>query len=283
MNGVFIYDPIHAFRAPTVKAVTCRMSPSHQIPAIDRGIDVIEAIAASGRAPISDLSARLRIPRSTVYRLLNSLQARGVVTRDADGSYGLGPWLLRMARAVPAGPDLPTLARPVLERLADAVDNAAKLSVRDGDEALVVAVAPSPRGYGLNVQVGRRFPLHAGAASKMLLAHATDALPRRLARLTRQTISDRALLLAELAHIRAEGVAEDRGEFAEGICAIAAPVMDATGGCPAVVSVPFLAAEPAWRIREIRRAVIAAARELTAALGGGVPADQPAARSRNAL
>jgi len=171
---------------------------AHRIPAMERAVDVLEGLAA-GAAGIRDLTVRLGIPRSTVYRVLNSLEARGLAVRGSDNLYRLGPQLPRLARAVPSGFDLVAVSRPLMEDLARALRCSVKLSVLDAGVALVVATAESPETYSVTTQVGRRFPLHAGAASKVLLAFSGEGLGRRLLGgalpgLTPATITDPATL-----------------------------------------------------------------------------------------
>lgn len=245
---------------------------AHRIPAIDRAVDVMEALA-TGPSAIRDLGARLGIPRSTVYRVLNSLEARGMVVRGADAAYRLGPQLLRLARAVPAGFDLVALARPLMDALAHGLRCSVKLSVLDDDQALVVAVAESPETYAVTTQVGRRFPLHAGAASKVLAAFGPETLRERLfagplSRLTPDTITDGAALRDALRAIRAAGHAEDAGEFAPGIRARAVPVFGPEGACVAALSIPYLDGTPAGREAEIQSALLRCASAITARLGG---------------
>src|SRR5882724_3782177 len=186
----------------------------HRIPVIDRMMDVLFFLEKrSGGATIRDLVDRLRLPRTTVYRILNTLQFHDVVRRSSDGSYRLGPRLLALAaRAIGDAHDfdLAALSKPHLERLSHETGEACKLSVRDGDGVLVVAGAQGTREYALTVVPGQRLPLHAGAASKILLAFApkdelTEFLGRPLARYTSRTLIDWKRLQAELARIRRQG------------------------------------------------------------------------------
>jgi DNA-binding IclR family transcriptional regulator len=240
----------------------------HGIPALERAIDILECLAASGDAlSIRDIAARTGLVRSTVYRSLNTLQSRSFVRQENATTYVLGPQLLRLARAVPRGVDLVELARPVLQKLAADIGASAKLSVLDGGDALVVATAEGPGAYSITTQVGRRFPLHAGGASKMLLAHAPASLrsaymARDLARFTDHTITDPKRLGRELDHVLAAGLSLDQGEYAEGVHAAAVPVMDPAGACVAALSAPFPATSSAERVADI----VAALREAASAL-----------------
>lgn len=243
------------------------MIPDHRIPAIDRAIEVLDVLAVQGSASITALSTALSIPRSTVYRLLNSLEAHAVVVKDGDGTYQLGPRLLRWGYAVGLGTDLVSTCRPFMDRLARELAESVKLSMLDDNSALVVAVAESPGSYSVSTRVGRRFPLHAGAASKVLLAYSSEASPeqlrqRSLDRLTPHTLTDPLLLEAALRTVRAEGLARDDAEYTEGVSAVAAPVFDAAGTCVAALSVPFFPGSSEEHIATISRGV----RETAAAI-----------------
>jgi DNA-binding IclR family transcriptional regulator len=254
---------------------SAKPSAKHRIPVIDRMMDVLALLERrNDGASIRELVARLHLPRTTVYRILNTLQLHDMVRRSADGDYRLGPRLLALAaRAVDLdGVDLPVLARPHLERLSAATGEACKVSVIDRDGLLVCAVSEGKREYALTVVPGQRLPLHAGAAGKVLLAHLPpDELARFLAlplpRHTARTLADPKRLGRELARIRRQGWAEDKGEFSPSICAMAAPIPDRAGKIIAALSVPFLAGSAASHIAKIRVAVIATA--------GAIAADLP--------
>lgn len=248
---------------------------AHRIPAVERAAALLDALAQAPQAggQIRDLSAALGIPRSTVYRILNSLAAHRLVERSGDSAWRLGPNLLRLARAVPAGTDLVSLARSEMEALAAALAVTVKLSVLESGDALVVAVAEGPQTYSVTTQVGRRFPLHAGAASKVLAAFGAEDVRQRLiagklARHTAATITGPRALAAALEQVVRDGIAEDQGEFVAGVRAIAAPIFDHTGGCVGAVSIPFLPEEPGPRRVAMRAGVADCAAAVTRRLGG---------------
>jgi DNA-binding IclR family transcriptional regulator len=242
------------------------------IPAINRAMQILDALAQGGPATIGDLAKGCALARSTVYRTVNTLCAHQAVERAPNDAYRLGPTLLRLARAVPRGLDLTAIARPILDALAAELGVSAKLSIVDGREALVIATSEAPGGYSITTQIGRRFPLHAGAASKLLFAFLPEdrrkvILSGRLEAFTSRTIVARAALIASLDHIRAAGLAEDDGEYADGVRAVAAPVLDAAANCIAAVSVPFVAGVDPARAARIRLAVAAAGKALSRQLG----------------
>ena len=121
----------------------------HRIPVIDRMMEVLFQLEkrANG-ATIRDLVDLLGLPRTTVYRILNTLQFHDMVRRSADGSYRLGPRLLALAARTLGDArdyDLASLSLPHLEKLSEETGEGSKVSVLDGDGVLVVAAVQGTR------------------------------------------------------------------------------------------------------------------------------------------
>lgn len=248
----------------------------HRIPVIDRMVDVLFLLEKRPNgATIRDLVEQLRLPRTTVYRILNTLQLHEIVRRSGDGTYRLGSRLLALAaRAVNESNDydLAAISTAHLRRLAAQTGEGCKVSIVDGNEILVIAAVDGQREYALTVVPGQRLPVHAGAASKVLLANLPkEELARHLAgglaRYTDRTQTDVRKLAVELARVRRQGWAEDRGEYAPSIHAFAAPIPDRSGRVVAALSVPYVAGAAASHVEKIRVAAIAAA--------GAIAADIP--------
>jgi DNA-binding IclR family transcriptional regulator len=225
-------------------------------------------------ASITMLTAALALPRSTVYRILNTLEAHEVVQRDRSGSYRLGQRLRALADQVPPRTtqfDLAALAQPFLDRVAISAGHSVKLSVLDGDEVLVLAAAQGRRPYALGVAPGQRMAINSGAAGKLLFAfeppeRQTAWLSRPLAAFTARTITDPKRLRTEAARICRQGWAHDRGESAPSIHAFAAPIRDRGERVLAAVSIPFLNGTKSDQIESVRLAVISLADEINAAV-----------------
>jgi DNA-binding IclR family transcriptional regulator len=247
----------------------------HTIPVLDRMMEVLSALEQrSSGMTITDLTAVLGQPRTTVYRILNTLQRYDVVRRDDAGSYHLGSRLLTLASHVASRAvdiDLVAIAQPYLDKLAAELGEGVKLSVIDNEGVLVLAASPGRREYALTVAPGQRMPVHAGAASKLLLAYLEPEIlarwiDRPLSAFTSKTITDPKRLRSELTRIRRLGWAQDKGENAPSIQAYAAPVFTKNGKMIAAVSVPFLTGTEAGRMELIRMAAIGAAAAITQAM-----------------
>jgi DNA-binding IclR family transcriptional regulator len=248
----------------------------HRIPVIDRMMDVLYLLEQRGAegATIRELVVALKLPRTSVYRILNTLLGHDMVRRSGRGDFRLGPRLITLAARTLAGAhdyDLATLSKPHLERLAGETGEGCKVSIRDGNRLQVVAAVNGTRQYALSVVAGPRLQLHAGAAGKILMAALTkeeldEQLSAPLVKFTPRTIIDTPRLKAELTRVRKQGWSADRGEYAPSIWAFGAPIHSPAGSVVAALSVPFLAGAPKGHMDKIRVTTIAVAEAISSDL-----------------
>jgi len=229
---------------------------------------------------VNELGRRIGVNASTASRLLATLEDAGLVARDPGGPYRLGMRLVTLSERVLAQLDVRQLARPLLARLVEQTGETATLSVPGEGEAITVDFVPSPSSVVSMARVGRPSVPHATAAGKVMLAFAggpdlavTDAA---LPAFTERTIVDPAALSGELATVRERGWAEAVGEREADLAALAAPAFGRGGALAAILGVQGPAARlPQATRRALREPLLAAAAELTRALGGTVPAGGP--------
>ncbi|EJJ31118.1 transcriptional regulator [Rhizobium sp. CF142] len=252
----------------------------YRIPVIEQMVEVFALLERTPEgATIRDVVKAVRLSRTTVYRMLNTLSAYDFVHRSPAGSYTLGRRLLTLAAHVAptvASYDLLAIAQPHLNKISELLGEGSKLTVPSGDNILVVASAQGHGQYALSATAGQRLPFHAGAAGKILLAFSLqEDIERRLTKLerfTNQTITDPKQMLEELAQIRKRNWARDMGEQMSGVHAIAAPVRDHQDTVIAAVSVPFVTGVDEKRVADIKQAVIAAAQSITNDIRSATPA-----------
>jgi DNA-binding IclR family transcriptional regulator len=136
---------------------------------LDRGLRVLSVLAATpGGLTVTEISARLDINRTVVYRLVSTLEQHALTRRDGRGRVHIGLGVLHLASGVQ--PVLRDLAIPILRALAEEVGCTAHLTVADGDEAMALAVVePSWTDFHVAYRVGSRHPLRRGAAGKAIL------------------------------------------------------------------------------------------------------------------
>ena len=130
---------------------------------------------------------------------------------------------------------MPRLATPLLHAVATEASETAHLSMRDGDEGVLVAKDETRHSVRLHTALGRRVPLHAGASMKVILAFLPDAAIhdyiRRsaLPKLAPNTLCDAERLWADVRAIRRRGYAVSYSEQSVGAAGVSAPVRDHSG------------------------------------------------------
>jgi DNA-binding IclR family transcriptional regulator len=238
---------------------------------IARTADILRALESAPQGlGLTELSAKVGLAKSTVHRLVAALVAEEFVDSARDGRLRLGRGLAQLGAA--ARSSLRQDLRPILVRLAGDLDETIDLAVLDGSLARFIDQIPSSQRLRAVSAVGVTFPLHSTANGKALLAalprdQAAALLPARLSADTPNTITSRRDLWAELDRIGGDGIAYDREEHTEGICAVGAVVRDAYGIAGAI-SVPVPLPRFAAREKELVTHLRAAVAEATEALGG---------------
>ena len=235
------------------------MTQPRQTSSERRALDVLCAFSAEHpEMGVTELSERLKVHKSTVSRLLVTMETTGFVRRNAaNGRYALGPRLLELSSLVLARLDVRTVSRPWLEELSRASLETVNLAVWDHDEAVNVDQIPSSQPILYMGWIGRRTPAHASSTGKALLAYQPpDVIERILGRTlkiyTRATVGDPVRLRRELGAIRECGYAIAADEFQEGVTAVAAPILT-RGRAVGVISI----SAPTYRTTRQRTAQFA--------------------------
>lgn len=254
---------MHTVSPPGADAETIHPgAPGAPMQTVERALRVLERVASFPRpASLTEVANAAALHPSTTYRLLGTLVQTGYVTRDSrTGLYRLGLKLLRISRALEDQLDIRALALPVMERIVAQEDETVSLVIRTGSTGVVIERVQCARQIRSVTPVGSHGPLHCTAAGKILLAWLKPAdvqsliTEAPLVRHTARTITDMEALASELAKVRAQGVALDRGERSDDLIGIAAPVRNARGRVIAALSL----SGPAQRLGPNRRPALAA-------------------------
>jgi DNA-binding IclR family transcriptional regulator len=248
---------------------------SGSIQSVERAVAVLKLFGESEpELGVSELARRLKLHKSTVSRLLSTLEAGGFVQQDPrNGRYRLGLQLATLAGLALTQYELRDVARPMLQELATQTGETTTLSVLDGTEAVNIDQVLAPQPVKHLGWIGRRLPLHCTAAGKPILAHlSTTALDRYLSRpllrFTARTVTNPLLIRRELERIRAHGFAVAREEYETELCAVGAAVRDHRGDVVASITVsgPTYRLAPE-RLLELGEDVNRAAGRISAYLG----------------
>ena len=256
-------------------AVSMGAAQQHVVPksVLERAFAVLDCFTADKQElTLAELASRTGIPKSTVHRLTRLLVERRLLKRTATG-FSVGIGLFEIGELAPDVRALRDASLPSLEELFEQTHETIHLGVLDGHEVLYFVKIVGYRAFPLPTRTGGRWPVHACALGKALLAFDTPnfqhGLLSDLKPLTPYTITNPRRLSQQLTRARVEGVAYDDQEAVLGNACVAAPIFGPTGHPAAAVSV----AGPPHRLRAAQRAPIVrrAATLITARIGGQLP------------
>lgn len=188
-----------------------RSKESYSIHSVDNALNVLEALSDEGdEIRISHLSERLGMNKTSVFRLLATFESRGYVEREPDtGRYRLGLSAYEIGQKLLSRMTVLRHARPAMERLARECGEAVYLAIRRDSEVLFLDMVDSLHKVKVTPLTGRRYPLGAVAAGRVIQAHSATA-----------PADGKAAI--DFADIRASGFARDQDVLGEGAASFAA-------------------------------------------------------------
>lgn len=239
------------------------------VQSLERAFAILDEVAQRP-AGVTAIAERVRLPKSTVARLLGALEDVEAVERFDGSRWRIGPGIAALSSAVSPERGLVAAAHPFLADLVAELGEDAGLGLPDGNEILYVDQVESDNPVQVRDWTGTRAPMHAVPSGLVLLAEwpqeALDAyLSGELQSLTRKTVTDPARLRKRLAEVRKAGFAWGLEEFADGIDSVAAPIRDARGKAVAAVHVHG----PAYRFPPEGQSAAVAERVVSAAAAVG--------------
>lgn len=210
-----------------------REKGTYSVQSVLKAFDLLEALAAEDSvATIPFLAKKLDLSRNKIFRLLATLEDKGLVERDEPtGTFRLGVYAFEMSQHILKSANLIRLAHPIMEELARKHDEAIYMTVLNNDEVLFLDMVDCFQQIKATDMVGKRFPFFTNAAGKAIKAmSSTDMIERLGKRRTNMPgIPDLKKLESELRDIRQSGVAVDFGGLGDGICAVAVAIKDYAG------------------------------------------------------
>ncbi|MEW5974382.1 MAG: IclR family transcriptional regulator [Acidobacteriota bacterium] len=151
----------------------------YHVPALDKGLDILESLASTSEAPtLSELARSLNRSSSELFRMLNALERRGYILKDpVSGSYRLSLKLYELAHTHSPVEELLSAATKPMRALAETIRESCHLSVLSRGQLVVLAQEESPDKVRISVEVGARFsPIHTVSGRLLLAQLAADDL-----------------------------------------------------------------------------------------------------------
>lgn len=215
------------------------------VPALERGLRILSEFSGSVQTlNPSEVAKRLNLPRSSSFRMMQTLESLGYLSRaNEESEYRLGVAVLRLGYEYVASLDLVELGRDIINQLRDLTSCSAHITVRDGREVVFLAKATDPGAIFTNVRIGTRLPAHATVLGRLLLSGLSDEgldelyPEENLKVFSEQTPRTLTELKALLEIDRKRGYAISESFFEHGISVVGAPVRDSRNEIIAVISI----------------------------------------------
>lgn len=232
----------------------------NHIQTVVNALDILDYMQSrNGEVGVTEVGQALKMHKSNVSRLLSTMENKGYVKKDMQsGKYTLGMRIVELAKTKLDQMDLPSHARPFLEKLVEKTNETAHLAMIDQGRIIYIDKVDTPQTLMMRSKIGYRAFPHCTALGKAILA----ALPKEevnallqeqsIPRLTPNTITDPVALKDHLRTVQVQGFAIDDEENETGIRCAAAPIRDHTGHVVGAMSI----SAPTMRVSRQRIAEI---------------------------
>lgn len=205
----------------------------YMIHSIEKALDLIEILSEKESASLMELVEILQQPKSSLYRIILTLENKGYITRsDEDGKYCLGYKHLTVTKNLLEKNTLRSSAIPEMNALVDQYGDTVNLGVLSDDEVLYLEIIEGTYALRMTDRVGSKAPIHATAMGKVMTAFFREDMIKELLenlnmhKITPHTITDKQRFIEEMDKVRLQGYALDDQEVVEGARCVAAPIFD---------------------------------------------------------
>ena len=226
----------------------------YNIRVLDRAFRILTLLTDGKPRTPAEISESIDLNPSTTFRMLSTLSYHRYVRRnETTNQYQLGLACLELAQGYTLSDNLRRVALPELEALRDETKETVHLVVLDQMHIVYIEKIPGLHAIGImSSRVGRRAPAYCTGVGKVLLAYLNEDQVRSFYdqngfhRFTSTTITDLNLLMQQLAQVRCQGYAVDKGEHEDEVRCVAAPIFDMEGKAVAAISIsgPALRMDP---------------------------------------
>lgn len=247
--------------------------PRESVQSLERALGLLQVLGSAERPTgVTELARGRRLAKSTVHRLLSTLERTGFVARTEDARYRLGLKLWEMGCAAVRSLTVREVARPVMEELVRRTGETVHLSVWDNGEVVYIDKVDGTNPIRLHSSIGGRAPGHATASGLALLAFQDAAIQAEvwrhgLRRYTHRTITEPGRFRRKLEAVRRQGFAFSADAWHRGSSGVAAPIRGHDGKVVAALSVAGPGERIVGRSTELSHLVRTAADEISRVLG----------------
>jgi len=218
---------------------------------------------------LQEIAERIRMPKTTAFRLVNTLERAGFLVRMDNQQYCLSLKMARLGGLVRSTLSIREIARPVMLEVNEQTKETITLNTVAGNERMVLDVVDTPSPLMSMARPGQHMPMLLGAASRILMAHMEPQELERVLKLNTAGVDDfdRVAFDRELARARRQGYALTRGTRVPGLTAIAVPIFDLDNRVPYCLAVTGPSVRIDQRDLELADIMMTAGRDISNRLG----------------
>lgn len=203
------------------------------VQSLDRGLRILEILSDNGEMGITELAEILKVDKSTVSRLMETLRYHDFVqVSKTTKKYRLGFRVLNLSKSLENNLNIIDIARPIIKGVAEELEQNIHLCAFNNTMAYVIDQVKRGGCYSMSATVGMIEPMHASSVGKCILAYRREELQMQMLnnmnfeKYTEKTIQTPEVLLEELKLIRQQGFAVDNEEVSEGVRCVAVPIFN---------------------------------------------------------
>jgi DNA-binding IclR family transcriptional regulator len=219
------------------------MNKNYTVPSLKNSFAILEVLSNKNEITLQEISRTTAIPKTTVFRILYTLEQEGVIERQSD-KFKIGFRVIKLGMAALSKMELRNVAIPFLYELSYKLGETSHLAVLADRKSLIIEVCDSPHPVKISSRPGTAVSLHCSATGKVFLAFAIGAETieeylkhAKLEKRTGNTFISLSELKREIQIIFSQGYAVDNEEYYENVRCLAAPVRNAFGKTVAAIGI----------------------------------------------
>ena len=240
-----------------------------------KSMEIIKLFFAEEKLTLLQMIEKTGLPKTSAYRMAESLLELGFLEKDQEGAYRLGLVFLALGNLVAERLDIRSIALPHMQRLRKETGEAVNLVIRDGDEAVYIEKVDTQERVRVYTQIGRRAPLYGGACPRILLSFMEQAERERLiesfqiVRYANGTPENKEKLRQLIQKTRKKGWSISHSELEDHSSAIAAPIFNHKGDVIAGISLvgPEVRFRDVAHMKDMIEKLTEASRQISIELG----------------
>lgn len=239
-----------------------------------RSMDILNLFINHSELSFQEIVTLSGIPKTSVYRMLATLEEMGFLEKGSDAKYRLGMLFLKFGHLVSSRLDIRKIAYPYMKALHEETEEAVNLIIRDGNETVYIEKIDTYQKVRLYTAIGRKSPLYAGACPRAILSFLPDEeideylKNVELKPIAKGTITDREKLYELIQQAREEGCTVSHSELENYTSAVAAPIYNNLGEVVAGLSIAGIEANYVGeKVEVLKEKVKAVAFEISRQLG----------------